>query len=120
MGIRVVAHYSWFLIFALIVWILAAGWFPTVLPGLSLARYVLLGIVTALAFFASVLLHELMHSVVAVRSGIPVRRITLFLFGGVAEILREPSDPGTELRIALAGPATSAAISIAARASRSL
>jgi Zn-dependent protease/predicted transcriptional regulator len=113
LGIRIVAHYSWFIIVALIVWVLAWGWFPTVLPGLSLSRYVSLGLITAFFFFASVLVHELMHSVVAVLSGIPVRRITLFLFGGVAEIMREPPDPGTELRIALAGPAMSAAIAAA-------
>jgi Zn-dependent protease/predicted transcriptional regulator len=113
MGIRVFAHYSWFFIVALIVWLLTVGWFPMVLPGISTARYIALGFITAFFFFASVLVHELMHSVVAVMSGIPVRRITLFLFGGIAEILREPSDPGTELRIALAGPATSAAVAAA-------
>lgn len=113
LGIRVVAHYSWFLIVALIVWILTVGWFPMVLPGLSTTRYVLLGLITAFFFFASVLVHELMHSVVAVLNGIPVRRITLFIFGGIAEILKEPPDPGTELKIALAGPATSAAVAAA-------
>jgi Zn-dependent protease/CBS domain-containing protein len=112
LGIKVVAHYSWFIIVALIVWVLTVGWFPTVLPGISTARYIVLGLITAFFFFASVLIHELMHSVVAVLSGIPVRRITLFLFGGIAEILREPSDPGTELRIALAGPAASAAVAV--------
>jgi Zn-dependent protease/CBS domain-containing protein len=109
-GIRVVAHYSWFAIVALFVWALTVGWFPRVLPGRPLQHYVTLGVITAFFFFASVLVHELMHSIVAIRSGIPVRRITLFLFGGVAEILREPSDPGTELKVALAGPATSAVI----------
>jgi Zn-dependent protease/predicted transcriptional regulator len=112
LGIKVVAHYSWFAIVALIVWVLTVGWFPSVLPGLSTIRYVMLGLITSFFFFASVLVHELMHSVVAVVSGIPVRRITLFLFGGIAEILKEPSDPGQELRIALAGPATSAAIAV--------
>lgn len=113
LGIRIVAHYSWFIIAALIVWALTVGWFPTVLPHRSLLQYVLLGVITAFFFFASVLVHELMHSVVAVMHGIPVRRITLFLFGGVAEIVREPSDPGTELKIALAGPITSAVIAAA-------
>ncbi len=110
LGIRVVADYSWFLIVALIAGTLTVGWFPSALPGRSAFQYLLLGVITAFFFFASVLVHELSHSVVAVLGGIPVRRITLFLFGGVAEISREPSNPGTELRIALAGPATSAAL----------
>lgn len=110
LGIRVVADYSWFLIAALIAGSLTVGWFPSVLPHRTLGQYILLGVITAFFFFASVLVHELMHSIVAVLSGIPVRRITLFLFGGVAEISKEPSDPRTELKIALAGPATSAVI----------
>jgi Zn-dependent protease/CBS domain-containing protein len=110
LGIRVVAHYSWFAIAALIVWALTVGWFPRVLPGRPVPHYITLGVITAFFFFASVLVHELMHSIVAVKNGIPVRRITLFLFGGVAEILREPSDPGTELKVAIAGPATSAVV----------
>ncbi len=109
-GIRIVADYSWFLIVALIATSLAVGWFPTAIPHRTELAYALLGLITALFFFASVLVHELAHSVVAVRSGIPVRKITLFLFGGVAEIMREPADAGTELRVALAGPVTSAAI----------
>ena len=113
LGIKVVAHYSWFAIVALIVWALTVGWFPRVLPGRPLAHYLTLGVITAFFFFASVLVHELMHSVVAVRNGIPVRRITLFLFGGVAEILSEPREPKTELKVALAGPATSAAVAAA-------
>jgi Zn-dependent protease/predicted transcriptional regulator len=110
LGIRVVADYSWFLIVALIATTLTIGWFPTTLPDRSPLQYVLLGVLTALFFFASVLVHELSHSVVAVLSGIPVRRITLFLFGGIAQISREPSDPGTELRVALAGPLMSAVL----------
>ena len=110
LGIRVVAHYSWFAIAALIVWALTVGWFPRVLPDRPLPHYVMLGIITAFFFFASVLLHELMHSIVAVRNGIPVKRITLFLFGGVAEITSEPPSPRIELKVALAGPAASAAV----------
>ena len=112
LGIRVYAHYSWFLVALLIAGTLAIGWFPTVLPGRSLLQYVILGILTAFFFFSSVLIHELAHSVVAVANGIPVRRITLFLFGGIAEISREPSDPRTELKIAIAGPATSAVLAV--------
>ena len=110
LGIRIVADYSWFLIVALIAGTLTLGWFPTELPGRGTLQYLILGVITAFFFFASVLVHELSHSVVAVLSGIPVRRITLFLFGGVAEITKEPADPRTELKIALAGPATSAVL----------
>ncbi len=108
MGIRVVADYSWFLIVALIAGSLSLGWFPSVLPSRTTIQYVSLGLITAFFFFASVLAHELSHSVVSVLHGIPVKRITLFLFGGIAEISREPSEPMTELRIALAGPIMSA------------
>jgi len=110
LGIKVVADYSWFLIVALIAGTLTVLWFPSGLPERSTFHYILLGVVTAFFFFASVLVHELSHSIVAVLHGIPVKRITLFLFGGVAEITREPSDPKTELKIALAGPATSAVL----------
>ena len=109
-GIRIIADYSWFLIVGLIALTLSIGWFPTELPGRSPIQYALLGVITALFFFASVLVHELAHSIVAVRRGIPVRKITLFLFGGVAEITREPSDPATEFRVAVAGPAISAVL----------
>ena len=113
LGIRVVADYSWFLIVALIATTLTLGWFPSALPGRGAAQYIFLGVITALFFFASVLVHELAHSLVAALHGIPVRKITLFLFGGVAEIAREPSDPRTELKVALAGPAVSALLAAA-------
>ena len=113
LGIRVIADYSWFLIVALIAGTLTVASFPSALPGRSMLSYVTLGVITAFFFFASVLVHELAHSVVAVLNGIPVRKITLFLFGGVAEITKEPPDPNTELKVALAGPATSAALAAA-------
>ena len=113
LGIRVIADYSWFLIVGLIAGTLTVAFFPSALPGRSTLQYVALGVLTAFFFFASVLVHELAHSVVAVLNGIPVRKITLFLFGGVAEITKEPPDPGTELKVALAGPATSAALAAA-------
>lgn len=112
MGIRVVADYSWFLIVALIVGSLSLGWFPSVLPDRTTIQYVSLGLITAFFFFASVFVHELAHSIVSVLHGIPVSRITLFLFGGVAEISREPSDPTTELKVALAGPIVSAVLAV--------
>jgi Zn-dependent protease/predicted transcriptional regulator len=113
LGIRIIADYSWFLIVALIAGTLTVASFPNALPGRSTVTYVALGVITAFFFFASVLVHELAHSVVAVLNGIPVRKITLFLFGGVAEITKEPPDPGTELKVALAGPATSATLAAA-------
>jgi Zn-dependent protease/predicted transcriptional regulator len=113
LGIRVIADYSWFLIVALIAGTLTVASFPSALPGRSVPVYIALGIITAFFFFASVLVHELAHSVVAVLNGIPVRKITLFLFGGVAEITKEPPDPKTELKVALAGPATSAVLAAA-------
>ncbi len=109
-GIPVGLHTSWFLIFALVTWSLAAGYFPAEYPALPRTTYWLLGALTSVLFFGSVLLHELGHSVVALRNGIAVRGITLFIFGGVAQIDREPDTAGAEFRIAIAGPATSLAL----------
>ncbi len=107
LGIPVGLHWTWFLIFGLVSWSLALGYFPTEYPNLSAAAYWALGAVTSLLFFGSVLLHELGHSVVALRHQIPVRDVTLFIFGGVAQIEQEPQTPGAEFRIAIAGPLTS-------------
>lgn len=107
LGIPVGLHVSWFLIFGLVTWSLAVGYFPAEYPSLPRSAYWLLGAVTSLLFFGSVLVHELSHSVVALRHRIPVRRITLFIFGGVAQIGREPQDAGTEFRVAIAGPLAS-------------
>ncbi len=106
-GIPVGLHSSWFVIFALVTWSLASGYFPPKYPDLPPAAYWLLGALTSLLFFLSVFLHEMGHSYVAQKAGIPVRAITLFIFGGVAQIEREPDRPGTEFRIAVAGPVTS-------------
>jgi Zn-dependent protease len=91
----------------LITWTLAAGYFPQEFPGWAVGTYWGVGAVTAVLFFASVLLHELGHSVVALREEVPVKGITLFVFGGVAQIGREPPTAGAEFRIALAGPLSS-------------
>ena len=106
-GIPIGLHLSWFLIFALVTWSLALGYFPLEYEGLDVAAYWVMGAVTSILFFGSVLLHELGHSIVALRNEIPVHSITLFIFGGVARIGREPKAPGVEFRIAIAGPATS-------------
>lgn len=109
-GIPIGLHVSWFLIFGLVTWSLAAGYFPTEYPGWSAAAYWVVGAITSLLFFGSVLVHELGHSWVARRHGIPIRGITLFVFGGIAQIAREPESPGIELRVAVAGPLTSLAL----------
>jgi Zn-dependent protease len=109
-GIPVKLHSSWFLIFGLITWSLAAAFFPNAYPGWSNSAYWIAGSITAILFFGSVLLHELGHSLVALREGVPVLSITLFIFGGVAQIGRDPDTAGTEFRIAIAGPITSLAL----------
>lgn len=109
-GIPIRVHVSWLLVFGLVTWSLAAGYFPGEYPGWTVGAYWAIGAVTALAFFVSILIHELGHSWVARRNGIPIRSITLFVFGGMARIGREPDTPAAEFRIALAGPATSIAL----------
>lgn len=109
-GIPVSLHFSWFLIFILVTWSLATGYFPQEYPALSLTVYLILGAVTSLLFFGSVLAHELGHAYLALRDRIPVKSITLFIFGGVAQITQEPRSPGSEFRIAVAGPLTSLAL----------
>ena len=106
-GIPVEINISWFIIFALVSWSLVSLYFPTNYPDLSVASYWIMGLVAALLLFASVVLHELGHSYVAKTHGVPIRRITLFLFGGVSQLGKESSDPATEIKIAIAGPAVS-------------
>jgi Zn-dependent protease len=112
-GIRFYLDYSWFVIAAVITYELAVKFFPESLPGRATPVYAALGGATALLFFLSILLHELGHSVVSQRCGIPVPRITLLFIGGLAEISREPDDARSELKIAVAGPAVSACLVLA-------
>jgi Zn-dependent protease len=109
-GIQLRLHYSWFFIFALVTWALAAAYFPTVYPTWSLSARIAAGLITSVLFFVSVLVHELMHSIVAQRQGIPVQSITLFIFGGVSQITKEPKQPGDEFRMAIVGPLSSLVI----------
>lgn len=109
-GISLRLHYSWFIIFILVTWALTSGYFPSAHPAWSLTTKIAAGIITSLLFFGSVLAHELMHSIVAQHQGIPVKSITLFIFGGVSEISGEPKQAGDEFRMAIAGPATSLVI----------
>ncbi len=107
MGIPIGLDYSWFLIFALLTWMLGGSYFPAEFKNWPPPLYWLTGALTAIMLFVSVLLHELGHSVVALRYRIPVRSITLFIFGGVAQIGAEPPSAIAEFWIAIAGPAVS-------------
>jgi len=109
-GIPIGLDLSWFLIFGLLTWSLAASYYPAEFHGWTPALYWITGAATALLLFASVLLHELGHSVVALRYKIPVRSINLYIFGGVAEIGAEPPSAKAELAIAIAGPIVSLAL----------
>lgn len=109
-GITINIHITWLIVFFLFTWSLASGYFPAVLPGWTGAAYWALGALATVLLFAGVLLHELAHSLVSIRRKIKVESITLFIFGGVSSIEREPQDPTSELLIALAGPLVSLVI----------
>jgi Zn-dependent protease len=109
-GIRVSVNWSWLIVFALIVWSLAAAVFPSQNPGFSDGEYVALAVVAALLFFASLLLHELGHALQARREGVEIEGINLWLFGGVAQFKGGFPSAGAEFRIAIAGPLVSLAL----------
>jgi Zn-dependent protease/predicted transcriptional regulator len=106
-GFSVRVDASWFVIFALITWTLSSEVFRYRYPGLWAAIYWIMGISGALALFASVIVHELFHSLVARRHGLPMQGITLFVFGGVAEMDDEPPSAKAEFLMAIAGPLAS-------------
>ncbi|MBI4571903.1 MAG: site-2 protease family protein [candidate division NC10 bacterium] len=106
-GIPLELHFTWAIIFALLSWSLATGYFPQAVPDLPTGSYWSKGVLAALLLFASILAHELGHALVARREGVQTRRIVLFAFGGVAELKAEPPGPGAEFRIAVAGPVVS-------------
>ncbi|MGQ0549701.1 MAG: site-2 protease family protein [Armatimonadota bacterium] len=112
LGIPIEIHASWLVVFILIAWSLATGYFPQLGPQLGTPTLIALGVSAAALFFAALLLHELAHAFVAIRGGLPVRSITLFIFGGVAQMTREPRKAGAEFRMAIAGPLTSVAIGL--------
>jgi Zn-dependent protease len=111
-GIRIGADYSWFLVLLLVI-VLLTGEYRDVLASPSDFETYLLAVLSALLFFGSILLHELGHALVALRKGIGISDITLWLFGGVARMRRDSNSPGTELQIALAGPAVTLLIALA-------
>lgn len=110
LGVELRLDYSWFIIFALIAWMLAGHHFPMMNPGWPRATYWGIGLLASLLFFASVVAHELAHSTVSRALGVPVRDITLFIFGGAAHLTREPQRPRDEFLIAAVGPVASLAI----------
>jgi Zn-dependent protease len=111
-GISIDLDYSWFLVAGLLTWVLAASYYPSEFKNWSGAEYWLMGGITALLLFGSVLLHELGHSIVAMHYKIQVPRITLFIFGGVSQIAGEPPNAGAEFWVAIAGPAVSVALAV--------
>lgn len=111
MSIPIYLHISWFAIFALVTVSLSWQYFPHAYPNWDTTLYWVVGIATSLLFFVSVVIHELAHSWFAQRQGIPVKSITLFIFGGVARISRESPRPLEELAMASAGPISSLVLS---------
>jgi len=112
-GIPIRLDLSWFVVFLLVTWSLATRAFPTLVPGLGPVLAWSMGAAGALGLFGSVLLHELGHAVTAQRLGVRMRGITLFLFGGVAEMAEEPRTPKAEFLVAVAGPAVSVGLALA-------
>jgi Zn-dependent protease len=111
-GISIYIDWSWIFIFLLVTWNLAGAVFPTLHPNWNTGLDLAVGLAASLLFFASVLAHELAHSLVAIARGLPVRRITLFIFGGVSNIEREPPSPLTEFLVAVVGPLTSIVLGV--------
>ncbi len=111
-GFSVGVDTSWFVVAILVAWSLAVGLFPFEFPGLSTRTYWTMGIVGALALFGSIVVHELAHAKAAQRFGLQIRGITLFIFGGVAEMTDEPPTPRSEFVVAIAGPLASIALGL--------
>ncbi|MGH7935155.1 MAG: site-2 protease family protein [Candidatus Binataceae bacterium] len=106
-GVQIAIDFSWLIIFALVFWSLAAGYFPNLHPGYPWPEYLVVGLGATVLFFGSVVVHELAHAIVANRLGVTVNRISLFIFGGMAHMSAEPTSARHELLIASVGPLTS-------------
>jgi Zn-dependent protease/predicted transcriptional regulator len=106
-GFKVKLDLSWLLLGLLITWTLAMGLFPFSYPALTTSTYWWMGLAGAVGVLFSIVFHELSHSLVARRYGLPIGGITLFIFGGVAEMEQEPANPKTEFLMAVAGPLAS-------------
>lgn len=106
-GISIELDFSWFIIFFIVAWSLSMGYFPYYYPEIAAKNYWIMGLLASLLLFVSVLLHELSHSYIALKNKLPIKSITLFIFGGVANMSEEPHSPGVEFRVAVAGPVCS-------------
>lgn len=111
-GVGITLDWSWLLILVLITWSFADVAFPAAVPGRSTTAYVVMAVAGAALFFASVLVHELCHTLQSRREGVPIGQITLFLFGGVSQTEEPLPGPGAEFRVVAAGPASSAVLAV--------
>jgi Zn-dependent protease/predicted transcriptional regulator len=109
-GIPIRIHFTWLIIFGLLSWSLASGYFPQHYPDLPITAYWIKAIIAALFLFGSVLVHELMHALMAQSLRVPIAGITLFALGGVSEMTQEPPNPSAEFKIAIVGPLASLAL----------
>lgn len=109
-GITIEIHFTWLIIFGLILYAVTGGVLQAEVPQASTSELWAIGIIATLMFFGSLILHELAHSLVANHTGADVSRITLFVFGGVSQMTREPESPRQEFAIAIVGPLTSVAL----------
>lgn len=107
MGIPIRVHFTWFIVFGLITWSLSTFYFPEAAPDLPAVSYWIKGALAALLLFVSVAFHELAHSIVARKYKLSIESITLFIFGGVAQMKGESPHPKAEIKIAIAGPLSS-------------
>jgi len=112
LGFEVKIDFSWIIIAILIAWSLSTGLFPVYYKNLSSQSYWIMGILGALGLFLSIIIHEFSHSIVARQYGIPMKGITLFIFGGVAEMGEEPPNPKAEFMMAIVGPLSSIALAV--------
>jgi Zn-dependent protease/CBS domain-containing protein len=112
LGFEIRFDLTWLIVVALIVWSLSAGLFPSTYANLPTSTYVWMGILGAIGLFASIVLHELAHSVVGRRLGMRIHGITLFAFGGASELAEEPPTARTEFLMAIAGPVMSVVLAV--------
>jgi Zn-dependent protease/predicted transcriptional regulator len=111
-GFSVRIDLSWLILGFLVTWTLAVGYFPSQYKELARNTYWLMGVCGAIGLFFSIVFHEFCHSFVARKRGIPMKGITLFIFGGIAEMDEQPPDPGTEFLVAVVGPLSSILIGL--------